>query len=123
MLTSLAVALGGAGGGILRYALSGWVARKIGETFPWGTLVVNVTGCFAIGLAEPLLAEDSLLRAAILTGVLGGYTTVSSFSLQTLTLMREAAWSRAFVNCLLSLVLTLAAAAGGMLAGKALGLS
>ncbi len=115
MQAALAVALGGAAGGALRYALSGLVARQIGETFPWGTLFVNVSGCFAIGAMAPLLAEGSLLRAAILTGLLGGYTTVSSFSLQTITLMREGQWMAAFGNCVLSVVLTFAAAGGGML--------
>jgi len=115
MYPALAVALGGAAGGALRYALSGLVARQIGETFPWGTLFVNVSGCFAIGAMAPLLPEGSLLRAAILTGLLGGYTTVSSFSLQTITLIREGQWAAALGNCVLSVVLTFAAAGGGML--------
>jgi len=115
MHAALAVALGGAAGGALRYAFSGLVARRIGETFPWGTLFVNVSGCFAIGAMAPLLPEGSLLRAAILTGLLGGYTTVSSFSLQTITLIREGQWLAAFGNCVLSVVLTFAAAGGGML--------
>ena len=114
------MAFGGAAGGVLRYALSGLVARGIGETFPWGTLFVNVSGCFAIGAMAPLLSDGSLLRALILTGLLGGYTTVSSFSLQTIALMREGQWQAAFGNCVLSVVLTFAAAGGGMLLSAAL---
>lgn len=120
MPAALAVALGGAAGGLLRYTLSGLVSRSVGETFPWGTLAVNVSGCFAIGLLAPALQEGSLLRVAILTGLLGGYTTVSSFSLQTLTLLREGQWAAGLGNCALSVGLTLAAAAGGMLLSTAL---
>jgi CrcB protein len=114
MVTVLGVALGGAAGGVLRYALSGFVSRRIGETFPWGTLAVNVTGCFAIGALAPFLAEGSLARAIALTGVLGGYTTVSSFSFQTLALMREAQWRAAALNCALSVLLALGAALAGI---------
>lgn len=121
MVTVVGVALGGALGGVLRYALSGVVSRHIGETFPWGTLVVNVTGCFAIGALAPALAQGSPLRAVVLTGLLGGYTTVSSFSLQTLALMREAQWRATFLNCGLSVLLTFAAAAAGMLLAPELG--
>jgi len=120
MPAALAVALGGAAGGVLRYTLSGLVSRRIGETFPWGTLFVNVSGCFVIGLMAPVLQEGSLLRAAILTGLLGGYTTVSSFSLQTIALMREGQWVAALGNCAASVGLTLAAAAGGVLLSTAL---
>jgi CrcB protein len=100
---------------VLRYALSGLVARRIGETFPWGTLAVNVSGCFAIGALAPLLPDGSMLRVGVLTGLLGGYTTVSSFSLQTITLMREGEWVAAFGNCVLSVALAFAAASGGMM--------
>jgi CrcB protein len=85
------VALGGAIGGPARFWLSGLVGRRFGETFPWGTFVVNVSGAFALGLLSA-----TLLRAGAgpawqfgVTGVLGSYTTVSSFSLQTLALARE----------------------------------
>jgi len=115
MPAALAVAIGGAAGGVLRYLLSGLVSRRVGETFPWGTLFVNVSGCFVIGLMAPVLQEGSVLRAAILTGLLGGYTTVSSFSLQTIALMREGQWAPGLGNCALSVGLTLAAAAGGVL--------
>lgn len=118
MVPALMVALGGAAGGALRYSLSGLVARRIGETFPWGTLFINVSGCFAIGAIAPLLPEASLLRAVVLTGLLGGYTTVSSFSLQTVALMREGQWLAALGNCVLSVALTFAAAGAGMLVAR-----
>lgn len=95
------MALGSAAGGMLRHAVSGWVARRIGETFPWGTLAVNVSGAFAIGMMAGAYAARGIAPAAswpwllLATGVLGSYTTVSSLSLQTLLLMREGARKRA----------------------------
>lgn len=111
------VACGAAAGGMARFFISGLVGRRIGETFPWGTMVVNITGAFAIGLiasADALLHFD--LRGwwpLVVTGFLGSYTTVSSFSLQTLALARDGNWPGAGVNIVLSVVLCLAAAALG----------
>lgn len=115
------VAAGSAVGGVARYFVSGVVARWVGETFPWGTLAVNVSGAFSIGLiaasaaAGSPLAEPPAWSVAVI-GVLGSYTTVSSFSLQTLALAREGAFVRAAANVVLSLVLCLAAAAAGFAA-------
>lgn len=95
MVDSLAamawVALGGAIGGPARFWVSGIIARRFGETFPWGTFVVNVTGAFTIGLVSTALLRTSVGPAwqFAVTGVLGSYTTVSSFSLQTLALARD----------------------------------
>src|SRR5471032_2998128 len=92
--TYCAVMLGGAFGTALRFGLSNWFAANYGETFPVGTIVVNVTGCFVIGLFAALTGPDgiflasSLTRHVVMIGVLGGYTTFSSFRLQTLNLMR-----------------------------------
>ena len=92
----IAVGLGGALGTFGRYAVSGVVAHAFGETFPWGTLIVNVTGSFIIGFFATLTAPDGRLfvggttRQFVMTGLCGGYTTFSSFSLQTLNLMRVA---------------------------------
>jgi CrcB protein len=108
------VMLGAAAGGALRYFVSGFVGRRIGEAFPWGTLVVNVTGAFAIGaMAAAVRApvSDAWLFGA--TGLLGAYTTVSSFSLQTLALVREGGVRQALNNVALSLALCIGAAALG----------
>ena len=118
------VALGSAVGGVARFYVSGVVARTFGETFPWGTLTVNVTGAFTIGvLFVAVQAGGPLDRPEVLplamVGVLGSYTTVSSFSLQTLALVRDGEWRRAAMNVLLSLVLCLSAVAGGSLIGHA----
>lgn len=91
----LTVALGGALGTIARFGLSGLIASGFGETFPWGTLIVNITGCFIIGFFSTLTAPDGRLfvsgttRQFVMTGFCGGYTTFSSFSLQTLNLIKD----------------------------------
>ena len=116
--------LGGGLGGIARFWVSGVVAKAYGETFPWGTLTVNVSGAAAIGVLAALLlapgAPTSPLWAALVSGVLGSYTTVSSFSLQTLALVRNGEPIRAALNITGSLVLCLGAAAVGYLATLAL---
>lgn len=115
------VLAGSALGGMARYWLSGVVGRRIGETFPWGTMAVNASGAFAIGVAaaltasNPALAELGLWHLGII-GFLGSYTTVSSFSLQTLALLREGQRWPAAGNVLLSLGLCLSAAAAGFAA-------
>jgi CrcB protein len=119
----LLVLVGGIVGGIARYAVSGFVARRIGETFPWGTLVVNASGSFAIGLFAAWLgshATDGSLWIAAAVGVLGSYTTVSSFSLQTLALARDGEWLLVVQNSLVSLALCLGAAFAGIVAGAIL---
>jgi fluoride exporter len=118
MRVILLVALGSALGGVARYWLSGLVATRVGEVFPWGTLIVNVLGCGIIGLLAGLhdvarvpLSADA--RAFLMIGILGGFTTFSSFSLQTLQRLQEGDWLRAGLNVLLSVVLCLAAVALG----------
>src|SRR5215472_8449094 len=89
------ISLGGALGTDGRYLLSGYVANLVGETFPFGTLVINVTGSFVIGFFGALTGPDgryfvgSTARQFVMTGICGGYTTFSSFSLQTLNLMHD----------------------------------
>jgi CrcB protein len=108
--TYLAVMLGGAVGTALRFVLSNWFAGRYGETFPVGTIVVNVTGCFVIGLFAALTGPDGvflaspLTRQVVMIGVLGGYTTFSSFSLQTLNLLSGGEWLRASWNVMLSVM-------------------
>jgi CrcB protein len=123
VLQLLVVAVGGAIGGGARFWISGMVARRVGETFPWGTLVVNVSGATVIGiLAALLLAPGNHAVnhvhawAGLVTGILGSYTTVSSFSLQTLALLRAGETSRALGNIAASLSLCLLAASLGYLA-------
>jgi CrcB protein len=113
-LIVLAVAVGSALGGVARYGLSGVVARAFGETFPWGTLVVNVTGSFLIGVVATLAGPDGrvlvspVARQFWLIGIFGGFTTFSAFSLQTLSLAQDGEWLRAGGNVALSMVLCLA---------------
>ena len=107
----LVVAAGGALGTISRYLVSGMVANAFGETFPWGTLIINVTGSFIIGFFWTLTAPDGRLfvsgstRKFVMTGFCGGFTTFSSFSLQTLNLLRDGEWLPAAGNILGSVTL------------------
>jgi CrcB protein len=113
--TYFAVMLGGAAGTGLRMWISGAMAAKYGETFPVGTLVVNVSGCFVIGCFAALTGPEGvfltspLARQIVMIGVLGGFTTFSSFSLQTLNLLSDGEWMRAGLNVILSVVLCLIA--------------
>lgn len=106
-------------GGSARYFVSGLVARRIGETFPWGTLFINVSGAFLIGTFGALAKDDTSLLASpnpwlfAVTGFLGCYTTVSSFSLQTLSLARNGETNRAAGYVALSVGLCLAAVTSG----------
>lgn len=107
MISWVAVALGGACGGVLRYWVSGLVTRHTGDVFPWGTLLVNLSGCALAGAlavlagAQPWFGQSA--TALLIAGFCGSYTTVSSFSLQTLSLFREGEASQAVANILLSL--------------------
>lgn len=112
------VALGSAFGGPFRYLVSGLVGRLVGETFPWGTMVVNVSGAFTIGIIAAAATVEGLLPMPTawqlsVTGFLGAYTTVSSFSLQTMALARDGQFGKAGGNVALSLVLCLSAVALG----------
>jgi CrcB protein len=108
------VAIGSAVGGVARFWLSGLIAAsKWGGTFPLGTLVINVTGSFIIGFfstitdTEGRLLVSPAVRTFFMIGVCGGYTTFSSFSLQTLNLANEGEWLLAGANILLSVALCL----------------
>jgi CrcB protein len=115
MLSYIWVGLGGAIGSVARFWISGIVAERYGQTFPFGTLAVNVTGSLIIGafaaLADPggrWLVSPSL-RQFFMIGVCGGYTTFSSFSLQTLALAQDGEWFRAIANSIASFALCLLA--------------
>jgi CrcB protein len=119
------IMLGSALGGGARYWFSGLVANHFGETFPWGTIIVNISGSFIIGFFATLTGPDgrvlvgSTARQFVMTGICGGYTTFSSFSLQTLNLVQENELDRAGANVGLSVVMCLIAVwLGAMLASS-----
>jgi fluoride exporter len=115
MRNYLWIMLGSALGGGARYWISGLIAEQIGDSFPWGTLLVNVSGSFIIGFFATLTSPDgrvlvgSTTRQFVMTGICGGYTTFSSFSLQTLNLAKDSEWNHAAANIGLSVVLCLIA--------------
>ncbi|MBX6323289.1 MAG: fluoride efflux transporter CrcB [Rhodospirillaceae bacterium] len=120
------IGVGSAIGGLGRYWCSGLVARHVGETFPFGTLAVNVVGSFVIGFFATLTGPDGRLlvgadaRQFVMVGLCGGYTTFSSFSLQTLNLIREGALLQAGGNVVLSVLLCMVAVWAGHIAAAAL---
>jgi fluoride exporter len=125
-MTYFWVMLGSALGGGARYFVSGLAGQHIGETFPIGTLIVNVTGSFVVGFFAALTGPDGRLligtdaRQFVLIGVCGGYTTFSSFSLQTLNLARNREMALAGANVVLSVVFCLLAVWAGHVAASAL---
>lgn len=120
--TFASVALGGFLGGPTRFLVSGIIARRWGETFPFGTLTVNVVGAFLIGAAAAfaLALPATLPWALAVTGFLGSFTTVSSLALQTLVLAQDGEIGRAFANVAVSLALGLLAVTAGFAATAAL---
>ena len=112
-MNALWVFVGGGLGSLARWWVSYAVAQRYGETFPWGTLFVNVSGSFLIGLFATLTGPEgrvlapASMRQFFMLGVCGGYTTFSSFSLQTLNLLETGEWFRAGANAVLSFVLCL----------------
>jgi CrcB protein len=123
LLTYMWIAIGGALGSVARYGCSDLAARTFGGTFPWGTLIVNVVGSFVIGAFATLTGPDGRwmvapdARVFVMIGICGGYTTFSSFSLQTLNLMRAGEMGAAALNIAGSIVLCLAGVWVGYLAG------
>nr|WP_271601955.1 MULTISPECIES: fluoride efflux transporter CrcB [unclassified Bradyrhizobium] len=123
----IAIVAGSVLGGCARYFVSGVIARRLGETFPWGTMTINVTGAFLIGMFGALATHPGSVFATpnpwlfAVTGFLGCYTTVSSFSLQTLTLARNGEPAHALGNVVFSVGLCLAAVSCGFLLADGLG--
>lgn len=117
MRTFWAVAIGAALGGVSRYYLSSVIQHRFGTTFPWGTLVINLTGSLLLGfiiryaLATPTVSVE--MRALLTTGFCGGYTTFSTYSYETATLLEDGQYSRAGVYALGSMVLALGATIAG----------
>ncbi|WP_137128862.1 fluoride efflux transporter CrcB [Rhizobium sp. FY34] len=123
MMNVLLVAVGGAVGSVCRYLTGLWMTRIFGPAFPWGTLTVNLVGSFAIGFLTELVARklnaSMEMRLLIVVGFLGGFTTFSSFSLDTMALLEREATLAAISYVLLSVILSLLAAFGGLALGRA----
>lgn len=120
----IAIGFGGAAGSLFRYGLSTWVHAWAGRGFPYGTLVVNVLGCLAMGVLFVVLterlAESAVLRAGLLIGVLGGFTTFSSFSIETFHLMDDGAYAKALANALANVFLCVGATWFGVVLARSL---
>ena len=114
--------LGGGAGALLRFGLAGVVQTRAGDAFPWGTLAVNVAGCFAIGLLATAFEQRSVLpaelRLGLLVGVLGGFTTFSTFGLETWRLLESAEHARALANVAASVLFSLVAVIAGVQAAR-----
>jgi CrcB protein len=124
MTRFLWICLGGAAGTGARYLLSGWLLRVAGPGFPWGTLAVNVLGSFLLGLIMHVaLATDLLsptLRLALTTGVMGGFTTYSTFNYETLQYLQGSDWLLGLANLGITVVACLVAGGLGLFTGRLL---
>jgi len=124
MARFLWICLGGAAGTGARYLLSGWLLRTAGPGFPWGTLAVNVLGSFLLGLImQVAIATDLLsptLRLALTTGVMGGFTTYSTFNYETLQYLQQSDWLMGSLNLAVTVVACLTAGSLGLAAGRLL---
>ncbi|HUS13986.1 MAG TPA: fluoride efflux transporter CrcB [Chloroflexia bacterium] len=116
------ISIGAALGANARYFLTLWFVKRYGATFPWGTLVINVSGSFAIGLILTILGQRLVsepgARLLLVTGFLGAYTTFSAFSYETLALLQQGAYPEAAYNVLSSVALSLFAAFAGILLAR-----
>lgn len=124
-MDTVLIFLGAGLGGVLRFWISNSVHLFTTRQFPYGTLVVNVSGCFIMGLLFVLLFEKLTgltphLRALLLIGLLGGYTTFSSFSIETINLFENGEWFMGLMNVFLSVALCLIATWIGVLGGRQL---
>ena len=118
------IGLGGFAGAIARYAVDGWVSALVRGSFPWGTLVVNASGSLVIGLLFALMTERALipaeLRAPVMIGFVGAYTTFSTLALESWRLLEDGAWLAAMANLGGSVVLGVAAVVVGIAIGRAI---
>lgn len=126
LVTYLAVGIGSGLGGICRYAVGALFVARYGPGFPWGTLCINISGSFLIGLVAELAqtratAVDPLVRILLTAGFLGGFTTFSSFSYETLTLANGRDWKLSLAYVLGSVILGLAACYLGIVTARLLG--
>lgn len=118
----LLIGLGGAIGTVLRYLASGLAARSFGADFPYGTLIVNLVGAFVIGLVQEVGAETVLIpdnaRLFLTTGMMGGLTTYSTFSYETVRLMEANAWHQAWINVIVTTTICLSLCFVGIAVGR-----
>jgi CrcB protein len=125
MIGVLWMGVGGFLGTIARYLVSSAIAGVVGETFPWGTVIVNISGCFVIGVIAIATGPDGRVvvapdfRQFLMIGICGGYTTFSSFSLQTLTLLRSGDFAAAIGNVVVSVVACMLAVWAGAVIAQA----
>ena len=118
------ISLGGALGTVARYLLSVWLLRTLGPAFPYGTLAVNVIGSFLLGVIMQAGLDTTILspaaRVVLGTGVMGGFTTYSTFNYETLQYLQEGAWAMASLNVATTLLVCLAAGALGVAVARGL---
>lgn len=118
----VAIAAGGALGSVLRFWMSGWVTGMLGRGFPYGTLLVNVSGSLLMGFLYVMLIDkfnaSAEWRAVLLIGLLGGFTTFSSFSMETFNLLEAGEISKALMNIILSVAVCLTATWLGVVLGR-----
>jgi CrcB protein len=118
------IAVGGALGAVARYALSGWTYAGFGSRLPWGTLVVNLVGCFFLGLLTEIALRtgwvSAEVRSALAIGFLGSLTTFSTFAVETWREIERGGWAAALANALLNTVGGLAFVVAGVIAARAL---
>jgi fluoride exporter len=118
------ICLGGAVGTGARYILAGWAIALVGTAFPLGTLLINVLGSFGISLVMHLALSTKLiaptLRLTLTTGLLGGFTTYSTFNYETLAYLREGNWAVGVTNVAATVLLCLAAGLAGVALGRVL---
>ena len=123
-MTVVLVGLGGFAGAISRYVVDGFVSDQTGGSFPWGTLVINVSGTFLLGLLFAMTTERAIfpaeIRAPVMIGFIGAYTTFSTYLLESWRLIEDGAWAMALANLGGSVVIGLVAVAAGMIIGRAI---
>jgi CrcB protein len=123
MRTVVAVGVAGFAGAVARYGIEGFVSERAGGAFPWGTLIVNISGSFVLGVLFAVLIEGRVLtpgwlRTSLTVGLVGAYTTFSTFTLETVRLIEERSYLLAATNAQGSLLVGLLAAYAGIVVGR-----
>ena len=122
MIRVLLIGLAGALGTLSRYGVGVWAGKALGASFPYGTLIVNVTGCFLIALVAQIGISTTLLsptmRLTLTTGFMGGLTTYSSFNYETTALLRDRGWAIGLTNVAMTLIACFVAGLFGLMAAK-----